>query len=149
MKIFQKNWKSVYGIRLFYSPAALKKISIAIAFISILFYIARAVQQFIGLDNQVLLWDFQQFYTAAITLAHGQDPYQTFLTSCPVHHWCSGGYIFPTLLAEVLYPFTFFSLLTASKIWLILCHVIFGLTIFLVYKGFGEYLTTRSEERRV
>jgi hypothetical protein len=76
------------------------------AVVAAIVYSARAVQQLVTplpSTTRVNVVDFAQYFRAAGDLNAGRDPYQYFLQKCG-NQWCSGGYIYPPLHAEMLRP---------------------------------------------
>ncbi|HEV3230944.1 MAG TPA: glycosyltransferase 87 family protein, partial [Candidatus Dormibacteraeota bacterium] len=130
----------VYGLRTLYEPGFRLAMARLAAVLAVVLYLARAAVQLAGLSGGPLRWDFTQFFAAAQRLAAGRDPYADFLSRCPGHHWCPGGYIFPPLLAELLRPLTGTGLLAASATWLVLSHVCLGLAVVVTWRALYPWL---------
>jgi hypothetical protein len=81
-----------------------------------------------------LKFDFFQYYRAGTALAHGTNPYIEFLTTCTRHEWCRGGYIYPTLLAELFRPLAAIPIYPAAAIWQVLSGVMVAIAFWAMYR---------------
>ncbi|MEA2645112.1 MAG: hypothetical protein QOE92_195 [Chloroflexota bacterium] len=131
----------VYGLRLFYRAGFRRRITVMTAIMATIAYILRALQQLQEVGSADLRWDFVQFHTAAVDLAAGSNPYTAFLSSCPVAHWCRGGYIFPTLLAVAMQPLAHMPLVPAAQVWLVLTHLLLLLTLVVAWRGLRNLIS--------
>jgi hypothetical protein len=103
-------------------------------------YCARAAQQLLTplpSSDRVHVVDFAQYFRAAADLNAGRDPYKFFFDHCG-NHWCSGGYIYPPLQAEILRPLVGLGLVGSARAWLLVSHILLLGTILLVRRALGS-----------
>jgi Glycosyltransferase family 87 len=111
------------------------------ALLGLLLYLGRAVVQVLLIRQETPFQDFPQFYNAAVQLNLGHSPYSAFLTACPGHHWCLGGYIYPPLLAELLRPLALLDETTAALIWVALSHLMLLGAAIIAYRTVAPWLS--------
>ncbi len=117
------------------------------AVVAAIVYSARAVQQLVTplpSTTRVNVVDFAQYFRAAGDLNAGRDPYQYFLQKCG-NQWCSGGYIYPPLHAEMLRPLVGLGVEGAARVWLIVCHILLLASIVLVRRALGGSASRTSQ----
>ncbi|MGB2938813.1 MAG: glycosyltransferase family 87 protein [Candidatus Dormiibacterota bacterium] len=106
----------------------------------VILYVARAGFQLVIIRTELPLQDFPEFYNAAVALNQGGDPYTAFISNCPAAHWCLGGYIYPTLFAELLRPLALLPVATAAQAWLLLSHLMLGASAVVAYRTVRPWL---------
>ncbi|HYM49751.1 MAG TPA: glycosyltransferase family 87 protein [Candidatus Limnocylindrales bacterium] len=88
--------------------------------------------------------DFHDYLNAAHQIASGQDPYADFIRTHVPWDWSlNSGYIYPPVFAAMLIPFTWLSMDTAVRLWLILIQLMVLASLIVVYRGIGR--PTRAE----
>lgn len=110
------------------------------AFFGLLLYGGRAIMQMLLLSQETVYSDFPEFYSAAVQLNRAGDPYAAFLSACPGHEWCKGGYIYPPLFAELLRPLALLSQLAAERAWILVSHLLLVATAVIVYLTVRRWL---------
>jgi hypothetical protein len=105
-----------------YGPARRLRLARFTALVAAVVYTGRALQQVLlqplPSTSRVITYDFGVYLAAARALNRGADPYALPMAACNFRvDIC--GYIYPTLLAELLRPLALLDDATAGRLWLI------------------------------